>query len=103
MRRLLKDYGLSITLAALFLASWLGQFIAQGVEHGNKKGFWPAFWQATLENWQSEFLQLFAMVVLTALLLHRGSAESRDSNDRLEQKIDAIYEKITGRDDVGRK
>jgi hypothetical protein len=41
-------------------------------------------------NWQSEFLQLLSMVVLTAWLIHTGSAESRDSTDRMEAKIDEI-------------
>jgi hypothetical protein len=48
------------------------------------------FGQSTLENWQPEFLQLFSFVVLSALLIHRGSGESKDSDDRVEQKIDGI-------------
>jgi hypothetical protein len=30
--------------------------------------------QSTLENWQSEFLQLFSFVVLAAPFIHKGSA-----------------------------
>jgi SNF2 family DNA or RNA helicase len=52
------------------------------------------FGQATLENWPSEFLQLFAFVVLAAVFVHHGSAESRDSEDRMEQKIDRIVKKV---------
>jgi len=48
----------------------------------------------TFENWQSEFLQLLSMVVLTAWLIHKGSAESRDSTDRMEAKIDEIRRMI---------
>jgi hypothetical protein len=33
--------------------------------------------EATFENWESEFLQMGSYVVLTALLVQRGSAESR--------------------------
>jgi hypothetical protein len=33
--------------------------------------------EATMENWESEFLQMFAYVVLTAFLYQQGSAESR--------------------------
>src|SRR5690242_4415274 len=36
------------------------------------------FASATFENWESEFLQMAVYVVLTAFLLQRGSAESRD-------------------------
>jgi hypothetical protein len=32
------------------------------------------------------------MVVLTSFLIHRGSAESKDSNDRMEAKLDAIQD-----------
>jgi hypothetical protein len=53
-------------------------------------GFIWQFLEKTFENWQSEFLQLLAMVVLTAFLIHKGSAESRDSTDRMERKIDDI-------------
>lgn len=36
------------------------------------------FLSAVFENWESEFLQMSAYVVLTAFLFQRGSAESRD-------------------------
>lgn len=96
----LKDYSLSIVLGLLFLASWIGQFFVQIVEFGNEardhgqqfvfSDFWVSFWRATLENWQSEFLQLLTFVVLTAFLIHRDSHESKDSQDRLERKVDAL-------------
>lgn len=103
MRRFIRNYSLSIVLALLFLGSWLlhalsgwKAYSAEQVEHGGipvvwgKEGFiWP-FLEGTFENWQSEFLQLLCMVVLTAWLIHKGSAESRDSTDRMEAKIDEI-------------
>jgi hypothetical protein len=52
------------------------------------------FSEATLENWQSEFLQLFSFVTLAALFVHRGSAESRDSDDRMEQMLKEIKQKL---------
>jgi hypothetical protein len=36
-----------------------------------------AFVEATFENWESEFLQMGAYVVLTALLIQKGSPESK--------------------------
>jgi len=39
------------------------------------------FLSAFFENWESEFLQMAAYVVLTAILFQRGSAESRDPDD----------------------
>jgi hypothetical protein len=35
------------------------------------------FWFESFQNWQSEFLSLFAMVVGTIYLRQRGSAESK--------------------------
>jgi hypothetical protein len=32
--------------------------------------------------------------VLAALFVHRGSAESKDSDDRMEEKIDRIVKKL---------
>ena len=43
------------------------------------------FWESTLESWQSEFLQLFSFVALSALFIHRGSAESKDSDEQMQQ------------------
>lgn len=37
-----------------------------------------AFLSGVFENWESEFLQMSAYVVLTAYLFQRGSAESKD-------------------------
>ena len=35
------------------------------------------FWFETFQNWQSEFLAVFALVVLTIFLRERGSAQSK--------------------------
>jgi hypothetical protein len=35
------------------------------------------FWFESFQNWQSEFLSLSAMVVLSIFLRHRGSPESK--------------------------
>jgi hypothetical protein len=40
------------------------------------------FWFESLQNWQSEFLSLAAMVVGTIYLRQRGSAESKPSMRR---------------------
>jgi hypothetical protein len=48
----------------------------------------------TLENWQSEFLQLLWQIVGLALLLYVGSPQSKEGNDRMEAKIDALLRKV---------
>jgi hypothetical protein len=40
------------------------------------------FASAVFENWESEFLQMAAYVILTAFLFQRGSAESRDPDGK---------------------
>ena len=37
----------------------------------------PEFWNRTLQNWQSEFLAVGAMVILSIYLRQRGSPESK--------------------------
>ena len=40
------------------------------------------FLETTMENWESEFLQMALYVVLTAFLFQKGSAESKDPDKR---------------------
>jgi hypothetical protein len=44
----------------------------------------------TLENWQSEFLQLLWQVVGLAYFLYVGSPSSKENDDRAEAKLDAL-------------
>jgi hypothetical protein len=104
VRKIWRNFGLGIAFAALFLVSWAAQgvaewqvYAAEQAAHGeaaHPSGFWLQFGQSTLENWQSEFLQLFSFVVLAAVLIHRGSAESKDGTDRIEQRVNEIHEML---------
>jgi hypothetical protein len=90
MRRILRENGLSIVLLLLFLIFWVGQSVsghrehnAEQREHGQSEvGFGEYlrsahFWEATAENWESEFFQMFGYVILTAMLYQKGSSESK--------------------------
>jgi hypothetical protein len=102
--KLWKNFGLSLAFCTLFLLSWIGQGAAQwqrftddAKEHGEKAelgDFFADFSASTLENWQSEFLQLFSFTVITAILIHKGSAESRDTDDRVEAAIKRIEDHL---------
>jgi hypothetical protein len=104
VRKIWRNFGLSLAFCGLFLVSWTAQAIAEWgsfradqIAHGEPVAFGDfvvEFGQSTLENWQSEFLQLFSFVVLSAVLIHRGSGESKDSADRMEQKIDGIAKRL---------
>lgn len=48
----------------------------------------------TLENWQSEFLQLMWQVAGLAFLLYVGSPQSKEGDERLEEKIDRLLEAL---------
>lgn len=50
----------------------------------------------TFENWQSEFLQLLWQVVGLAYFLYLGSPSSKENDDRMEAKIDAILKHTPG-------
>ena len=95
MRKVLRNNGLSIVLGLLFLLSLIGQAAAglytyneEQQEHGQPTvGFVDYlasshFLEAVAENWESEFLQMFAFVLLTAFLFQKGSAESRDPDEK---------------------
>ena len=104
MGRLWRDYNLSIVLFGMFLASWVLQGVTQWFEMANESQahgqapsmaeFVPAFLAATFENWQSEFLQLFTMVVLTAYLVHKGSHESKDTDEKFEAALARIERRL---------
>jgi len=46
------------------------------------------------ENWQSEFLQLLWQVGGLAFLLFVGSPQSKEEDDRMEEKLDAILRAV---------
>jgi hypothetical protein len=104
LRKVWRNFSLSLGFAILFFVSWIAQgfaewhvYVSGQQAHGEPisiADFITQFSQSTLENWQSEFLQLFSFVVMAALFIHRGSAESKDSDDRMEQKIDEIREQV---------
>jgi len=48
----------------------------------------------TLENWQSEFLQLIWQVAGLSFLISLGSPQSKEGDERKEEKLDAILKKL---------
>lgn len=90
MKRIFRENGLSIALFALFAVSLAGQYFAGWHEHNEDELLHgrPAvsaadyigeghFWEALFENWESEFLQMSAYVLLTVWLFQKGSSESK--------------------------
>ena len=103
-RSVVREFGLGLALMLLFFVTWVAHLISEWQvytdeqsEHGEPAvigDFVAQFAQSTLENWQSEFLQLFSFVVLAALYIHKGSAESKDGTDKLEASLRRIEEQL---------
>jgi hypothetical protein len=92
--RFLRDNGLSIVLGLAALATIGGMFLTgwevynQELAGHGASSIGPSdyamsghFLSAVFENWESEFLQMSAYVILTAFLFQRGSAESKNPDE----------------------
>jgi hypothetical protein len=90
LKTFLYSNSLLIVMSAFFLGSWFAhsvtgrtEFNAQQVQHEQQPLSWLSylgsadFWQTTLQNWQSEFLAVGSMVILSVYLRQRGSPESK--------------------------
>jgi len=99
MRAFFRNHGLSVVLGLFFVAFLIGQVVAGMHEYNDeqeKRGDPELdvlsyvrsahFIEATAENWESEFLQMFVYVLATAFLYQKGSAESRDPRKRHHHK-----------------
>jgi len=86
----LYEHSLSLALALVFLVSFAAHVVSGAAlynEERLRQGESPLmrweylhssrFWFESLQNWQSEFLAIGAMVVLTVFLRERGSPESK--------------------------
>ncbi len=96
--------GLSLTLFGLFFAMLVGMSIAGWREQNQQLAMHaqPAeaylqyivsgeFIEAVFENWESEFLQMGALVVLTIFLYQRGSADSKKLRGREPEETTSRY------------
>ena len=90
LRTTLYSNSLLIVMTTIWLLSWLAQSIAGRVaynadqlDHQAATMTWVQylgssdFWDRTLQNWQSEFLAVGSMAILSIYLRQRGSPESK--------------------------
>lgn len=99
-----KRYGFAWITGGLFLFTFAGhwlfgwfEYVAEQHAHGQAVevgGYLLQMGRDTLENWQSEFLQLVWQVVGLTYFLYIGSPQSKEEDDRLEEKLDAILRKV---------
>ncbi|HKG41708.1 MAG TPA: DUF6766 family protein [Nitrososphaeraceae archaeon] len=100
----IKYYGFFWVTLGLFIMSislhwtfaWYS-YIQEQIAHKQPIEFTDYFNQTfrdTMENWQSEFLQLIWQVAGLSILWYVGSAQSKEANDRLEEKVDLLIQKL---------
>jgi hypothetical protein len=90
LRRKLYENSLLIVMGSIWVCTWvvqsvtgLTEFNADQMTHRQEPVSWleyvgsADFWEKTLQNWQSEFLAVGSMVVLSIYLRQRGSPESK--------------------------
>jgi hypothetical protein len=90
LRTALYSNSLLVVMTALWLGSWFAQSVAgwsaynaDRLDHQAATVSWLGylgtndFWDRTLQNWQSEFLAVGSMAILSVYLRQRGSPESK--------------------------
>lgn len=101
MKTFLRNNGLSICFFVLFIAAMAGQIVF-GFEEYNKalmelgvpsvsvSSYFSTghFIESTFENWESEFLQMGLLVVMTIFLQQKGSSESKDFDK--DEEVDRV-------------
>ncbi|KKC24708.1 DUF6766 family protein [Sphingomonas sp. SRS2] len=86
-----------VSIALHWVFGWYA-YVDEATQHGQVAQFSEfavVLGRDTFENWQSEFLQLIWQVVGLAYFLYVGSPASKENDDRLEAKIDALL-RLTG-------
>ncbi|HSW17283.1 MAG TPA: DUF6766 family protein [Ramlibacter sp.] len=99
-----KRYGFAWITGGLFAFSFVGHwgfgwlaFVQEQSAHGEAAQvgqYLVLMGRDTLENWQSEFLQLLWQVIGLTFFLYIGSPQSKEEDDRLEEKLDAILKRV---------
>lgn len=81
-----------VSLAVHWTFAWFA-YVQEQQEHGQPvqaAGYFNKTLRDTMENWQSEFLQLMWQVAGLSFLLYVGSPQSKESSERMEAKIDLL-------------
>jgi hypothetical protein len=107
VRRLWRDYSLTIVVGALFVTSFVlhvlfgwWQYAADQAANGQQAtvfgwdGFVIYFGEWTFQNWQSEFLEVLVLITATVYFIHKGSPESRDGDDEMKATLERIEKKL---------
>jgi hypothetical protein len=90
----LRNHGLTLFFFLLFLATLVGQALVGHAAYNQQQQMsgsptvplasylvGPDFSADVAENWQSEYLQFFLLIMLTVWLVQKGSSESKKPGD----------------------
>lgn len=104
MKRFWHNNSLSIVLFTIFFVTIIGMSIAgwldtnqEASDHGTVPEPYAEyvvsgdFIEGVFENWESEFLQMWALVVLTIFLRQKGSDESKPVRGKIPQETTSPY------------
>ena len=99
-----KRYSLAWVTGAIFLvlitahwASGWGEYVRlQNEQHASihVSIYMFQMLRSTLENWQAEFFSLLYQIVVLTYLYYAGCPLTGGSDERLEEKLDAILRKV---------
>jgi hypothetical protein len=99
-----KGYAFAWITAAFFVFSFIGHwlfgwfsYVQEQTAHQQPimlSEYAVQMTRDTLENWQSEFLQLLWQVAGLSFLLFVGSPQSKEGSERVEAKIDEILKAL---------
>jgi len=98
LKRLLRNNGLAFAMFGVFAGSIIVMSVVgwqhennELADHGQPSQGYAAyvasgnFVEAVFENWESEFLQMWALVILTVFLYQKGSSDSKPLRGKAEQ------------------
>ena len=95
-----KKYGFLWVTLVIFIGTVIGHwsfawsaYVKEQEAHGEPvvvRDYVNETLRDTFENWQSEFLQLMWQVAGLAYLFYLGSPQSKEGDDRKEEKLDEI-------------
>jgi hypothetical protein len=83
----------------MVVAGW-AEFSSEQRAHGmepqllGEDGYLVVFAEQSQQNWQSEWLALVSLVVLSARFRHRGSEHSPDGEEELRARIAAVAQRV---------
>ncbi len=103
---ILKKYGFLWVTLVFFLFSFIGHWTAAWFAYKSDQQthnkpvevqeYVVETFRDTMENWQSEFLQLIWQVAGLSYLWYLGSPQSKEGDDRKEEKLDEILRLLNG-------